>query len=87
MDSMFGLAGELLEQALEIGRLAPAALAPLPASSPRPASGSIAPAAVSTSQQLPSAVRKAATISKYDGLRLLLRQATVEQVGGSIWLG
>ena len=84
--SVFGLAGLLLERALEEGRLAPAALAP-PALAPAPVHvSSTSPAQTSDmaaapdSRQLAKPARQAAAVSKYDGLRLMLRHAAVEQV-------
>ncbi len=94
--SVFGLAGLLLERALEEGRLAPAALAP-PALAPAAlAPPALAPAPVSVTRaspaqtsgaaaapgsvQLAKPAKQAAAVSKYDGLRLMLRHAAVEQV-------
>ena len=77
---MFGLAGLLLERALEDGSLAPAALAPAAAPSV-PAGSAISMPAASAGQQLAKPARQATAVSKYDGLRQMLRQAAVEQVG------
>ncbi|PRW59896.1 tubulin nucleotide-binding domain [Chlorella sorokiniana] len=86
--SVFGLAGLLLERALEDGSLAPAALAPA-AAAPAPAAvRSASPAVTSSSAaaagslQPVKPVEEAAAVGKYDGLRLMLRQATVEQDWG-----
>ena len=85
---MFGLAALLLERALEDGSLSPAALAPAsPAPAPvsvwstSPTVASSAAAATGSTQLAKPAQQQAAAVGKYDGLRLMLRQATVEQVG------
>lgn len=78
--SVFGLAGLLLDQALEDGSLAAAARAPA-AAAPVPINGVASAPAATEPQQPAKPVRQAAAVSKYDGLRQMLRLADVDQVG------